>query len=102
MAVLHSLFGPQANQQLSPLGQLGRPLGPIIWLVEGRELPSPVASKAEPMHRLALQIEFECGSRMTTCATLALNSLEDDTRHEITFEKQFNYRMIGIGYMHHP
>ena len=50
----------------------------------------------EPMHRLEHQLEFEPGSRMIKSAALAMTSLEDDTRHEITFEKQFTYRMKGI------
>ena len=54
----------------------------------------------EPMHRLEHQLEFEPGSRMIKSATLAMTSLEDDTRHEITFDKQFTYRMKGIGYSH--
>ena len=47
-AVLHPLLGPQATQQLSPLGQLRRPLGHVVGLAEGRELPGPVAAEAEP------------------------------------------------------
>jgi len=54
----------------------------------------------EPMHRLEHQLEFEPGSRMIKSATLAMTSLEDGARHEIAFEKQFTYRMKGIGYSH--
>ena len=45
-AVLHPLFGPQATQQLGPLGQLCRPLSLVIGVAEGRELPGPIAAQA--------------------------------------------------------
>ena len=82
----------------------GRPLyqvGGLLPTYDGpAALPGVVDPDTEPMKHLEHELVFEKGSRMVKSATIAMTSLLDGRRVEIELEKQFTYRMKGIGYMH--
>jgi len=82
----------------------GRPLytvGAFLPVYDSTaDLPGVEDPGARHMRNLEHDITFSPTSRMIEQATLAFTAIDDGTRHEITFDKQFTYRMKGIGYSH--
>ncbi|MDH4168051.1 MAG: hypothetical protein OEW42_00545 [Acidimicrobiia bacterium] len=82
----------------------GRPLytvGAFLPVYDSiADLPGVEDPGATHMRNLEHRVTFSDTSRMIETAQLAFTSIDDGTRHEIEFEKQFTYRMKGIGYSH--
>ena len=83
---------------------LGRPLfsiGAILPVYPGSdELPGVEDPATQHMRNNEHELTFEADSRMVASADLAFTSIDDGSRHEISLEKLFTFRMKGIGYTH--
>ncbi|MGI9603383.1 MAG: hypothetical protein ACR2QE_15980 [Acidimicrobiales bacterium] len=64
------------------------------------DLPGVEDPDARHMRNLEHEITFSPTSRMIETATLAFTAIDDGSRHQIELEKQFTFRMKGIGYSH--
>ena len=82
----------------------GRPLYQVGAFLPVHDSPADLPGVEDPSTRFMRSLEhrltFAEDSRMIRGATLAMSSLDGVTRHEITLEPIFTFRMKGIGYMH--
>ena len=83
---------------------LGRPLfqvgAKLATYASVDELPGIEDAATEHMHNLKHQLTFKPDNRMISAASLAMTSLRDGARHEISLDPLFTFRMKGIGYSH--
>lgn len=82
----------------------GRPMFSVGALLPTYDSIGAIPGVEDPATRHARNLEhnltFSKTSRMIETAKVAFTTIDDGQRHEVSFDKQFTYRMKGIGYSH--